>query len=427
MNNKEIVNLLKLYIQKPSFIDLVSVSSDSWKECLKDDMEMIRSWKLNHEKDYAHFKAEVMHASYGDYTAYMKTFKLAISCIPETVLQDIHHIMTGMKQQSVIPEHDAFISALINMQGYLEFNKVEMECDIDIPIKDMHLDIVQEKSDEKKFIYERIPSTLEFFYRLPWDWQCAMRTLSPQSSDMELATMARSLYLKICLTQDEIMHNIEMVGKRRDTLVMCVFYFIVFDHGLKTAYNALVRSLEQEQNLGIFNKTIIPTLKRLIATSIEHGQDSKAAWNKEIISTTSNGKLRNEMLSVVQETKGISGRPRTATNIVTLNSLLQGNVRSIVALIKKYRAEMYRPVDLAYLFIILHQAGLVKEHYYTIFHHAMEEYEGKKYNLRNPQEVYNNFPINEEILEKHGTAQQKRKAKEIDSWVDRFKLFRKSA
>lgn len=427
MNNKEIVNLLKLYIQKPSFIDLVSVSSDSWKECLKDDMEMIRSWKLNHEKDYAHFKAEVMHASYGDYTAYMKTFKLAISCIPETVLQDIHHIMTGMKQQSVIPELDTFISALINMQGFLEFNKVEMECDIDIPIKDIHLDIVQEKSNEKKCIYERIPSTLEFFYRLPWDWQCAMRTLSPKAGDMELATMARSLYLKICLTQDEIMHNIEMVGKRRDTLVMCLFYFIVFDHGLKTTYNALVRSFEQEQNLGIFTKTILPTLKRLIAASIEHGQDSKAAWNKEIISTTSNGKLRNEMLSVVQETKGISGRPRTATNIVTLHSLLQGDVRSVIALIKKYRAEKYRTVDLAYLFIILHQAGLVKEHYYTIFHHAMEKLEGKKYNLRNPQEVYNNFPINEEILEKHGTAQQKRKAKEIVCWVDRFRVFRKSA
>lgn len=427
MNNKEIVNLLKLYIQKPSFIDLVSVSSDSWKECLKDDMEMIRSWKLNHEKDYAHFKAEVMHASYGDYTAYTKMFKFAVSCIPQTVLQDIHLIMTGEKIQSVTPELDAFISELVNMQGYLEFNKAEMECDIGIPIKDMHLDIVQEKSNEKKFIYERIPSSLEFLYRLPWDWQCAMRILSPQSSDMELATMARSLYLKICLMQDDIMHNIEMVGKRHDTLVMCLFYFIIFDHGLKTAYNALARSFEQEQNLGIFTKTILPTLKRLIAASIEHGQDSKAAWNKEIISTISNGKLRNEMLSVVQETKGISGRPRTATNIITINSLLQGDVRSVIALIKKYRAEKYRTVDLAYLFIILRQAGLIKEHYYTVFHHAMEEYEGRKYNIRNPQDVYNNFPISEEILEKHGTAQQKRKAKEIAGWVDRFRVFRKSA
>ncbi len=427
MDNKEIINLLKLYMQKPSFMDLVSANTDSWKECLKDDMEMIRSWKLNHEKDYAHFKAEVMHASYGDYTAYTKMFKLAVSCVPQTVLLDIHLIMTGEKIQSVTPELDSFISELVNMQGYLEFNKVEMECDIDIPIKDMHIDNVTEKGNEQKFIYERIPSSLEFFYRLPWDWQCTMRTLSLNSNDIELATMARSLYFKISLTQDEIMHNIQMIGKKRDAFVMCLFYFIVFDHGLKTAYNALARSFEQEQNLGIFTKTILPTLKRLIATSIEHGQDSKVAWNKEIISTTSNGKLRNEMLSVVQETKGLSGRPRTATNIITLNSLLQGDVRSIIALIKKYRAEMYRPVDLAYLFIILHQSGLVKEHYYTVFHHAMEKLEGKKYNLRNPQEVYNNFPISEEILEKHGTAQQKRKAKEISSWVNRFKEYRKSA
>lgn len=160
MDNKEIINLLKLYMQKPSFMDLVSANTDSWKECLKDDMEMISSWKLNHEKDYAHFKAEVMHASYGDYTAYTK----------------------------------------------------------------IHLDIVTKKGNEQKFIYERIPSSLEFFYRLPWDWQCTMRTLSLNSNDIELATKARSLYLKICLTQDEIMHNIEMIGKKRDAFVMCLFY-----------------------------------------------------------------------------------------------------------------------------------------------------------------------------------------------------------
>lgn len=39
MNNNEIINLLRLYMQKPGFIDLVFVNADSWKQCLKDDME----------------------------------------------------------------------------------------------------------------------------------------------------------------------------------------------------------------------------------------------------------------------------------------------------------------------------------------------------------------------------------------------------
>lgn len=427
MDNQKIISTLKHYLQKPGFMDLVSVDAETWSVDFKRNISMIRSWKTEHEKEYSHFKADIMHSSYGDYSAYEKIFKLAATCIPPTVMQNISYILTGKKTEPVNPELDEFISSLANIEGYLEFNKVEMECDLNIAIEDIHLDIVPEPRNERKFLYERIPCALEFFYNLPWEWQSAMRTLNPRARDMDLAIMSRSLYLKICLTQNEIMKSIEKIGKKRDSFIMCLFYFIVYDHGLKIAYNALLRSLEREQNLGIFNKTVIPTLKLLVSTSIENGHDSKAAWYKEIKASNTNTKLRNEIFLVVKNTKGISGRPRTSTNIKTLDSLLVGNVRSVKNLIDDFRYERYRPVDLAYLFIILRSAGLTKEHYYTVFHHAMEEYEGRKYSLRNPQEVFNNFPMDKEILEKRGTAHQKHVAKEIEDWVDRFSQLRKSA
>ena len=57
----------------------------------------------------------------------------------------------------------------------------------------------------------------------------------------------------------------------------------------------------------------------------------------------------------------------------------------------------------------------------------MESLENRKYDLRNPQEVYNNFPGDDEILSKRGTAYQKRIALRIKEWERRFHNQRLSA
>lgn len=120
----------------------------------------------------------------------------------------------------------------------------------------------------------------------------------------------------------------------------------------------------------------------------------------------------------------VQGQQRTSSN---LPDMLIGDIPSLLSLIKEYRNEYSRPVDLAYLFIILHHSGRIKEDFYAIFHRAMESFEGKKYDLRNPQEVYNNFPGDDEILRKRGKAYQKRVALRIREWERRFVKLRQSA
>lgn len=402
-------------------------SGDAWSNGFKRTIAMIRQWKTEHEKEYAHYKANIMHASYGDYSMFAEIMKLTVTCIPQSVLQDIDTIMTGKKKESLDPELDEFISSLINQEGYLEYSKEELESEEDKSIEDMHFEIVQRKGDESLFHYERIASNLEFYYGLPWDWQCAMRSLVPDASDMERAIMARSLYLKINLYHGDIIRNIENLGKRNSPSVKCMLYFIIFDHGLKTAYNVLVNSLTLEQNLGVFSRTIIPTMKHLVSASIELGHDSKAAWKRTICDEHVSVDLKNEMLSVVNETKGISGRPKTATNIMTLSDLLIGDLPSLLALIKDYRKEYPRAVDLAYLFMSLRQSGRINTAFYKTFHVAMEDFENMKYSVRNPQEIYNNFPMSDEILAKKGTANQKRKGLLVKEWTRKFSVVKESA
>ena len=131
--------------------------------------------------------------------------------------------------------------------------------------------------------------------------------------------------------------------------------------------------------------------------------------------------MRIELQGTIDDTHGVVGRPRTATNIIELTDMLIGDIPSLLSLIKEYRKEYSRPVDLAYLFIILHHSGRIDTSYYAVFHHAMESFENKKYNLRNPQEVYNNFPGDDEILNKKGTAYQKRVALRIKEWESCFR------
>ena len=55
----------------------------------------VREWKVDHEKEYARFKARIMRSLYGDYTEYYKIFKLAVQCIPPFVMEGIRAFFDG--------------------------------------------------------------------------------------------------------------------------------------------------------------------------------------------------------------------------------------------------------------------------------------------------------------------------------------------
>lgn len=402
----------------------------SWNMMSREAMCAVRKWKVDNETDYVRFKARIMHASYGDYSEYYKIFRMAVSCIPSFVMEGIRMFFDDTENiESCNPELDEDIAELVSSSGYQRFDKKKLdesckglltdEDGAEIDLNGFDFEIVDKVEDDENYLYTKWTSTMEFWYNLPWDIIFAVRNFTPNKTEEQRAILTRTLYYKVLLSLDEIIENIETLVQR-DECICNVLYFLIYDHGFRTGYRTIVHSLENENNIGAFRMIVSKAVCLLANISVNKGYGTKGEWKKDA-KLLNDSEMRIALQGTIDDTRGAAGRPRTATNIIDLTDMLVGDLGSLMSLIKRYRSEFLRPVDLAYLFIILRNSGRITEKYYSIFHHAMESFEHKKYDLRNPQEFYNNFPVDEEILKKKGTSYQKRVFKRINEWTQRFR------
>lgn len=409
----------------------------SWGIMSREALCAVRQWKINHEKEYARFKTRIMHSLHGDYTEYYKIFKLAVQCIPPFAMESIQAFFEDIEyKESCNPELDKMIETLIHAKGYQKFdrNKLKVTCDwlvsdneeVGDNLDGFDFDIVEEQIDgDEDFLYQKITSTMDFWYNLPWDMISAIRNFTPNIKEEQRAILTRTLYYKVLFSLPELVENVEALASGNG-YIYNVLYFLIYDHGFKTSYRTIVHSLDNCNNIGTFHMVVSRTISLLAKTSISKGYETKGEWKKDV-KQLPNADMRIELQGTIDDTHGVAGRPRTATNIIELTDMLIGDIPSLLSLTKEYRKEYSRPVDLAYLFIILHHSGRINTPYYVVFHRAMESFENKKYNIRNPQEVYNNFPSDDEILDKKGTAYQKHVALRIKEWKIRFRDQRLSA
>lgn len=419
-----------------AFSNNISDIKVSWDMMSHEALCAVREWKVDHEKEYARFKARIMRSLYGDYTEYYKIFKLAVQCIPPFVMEGIRAFFDGTQNiDSCNPELNEVITTIVSSSGYLKFDKKKRNASCEWILSDneetennlegFDFEIVEDKDDEENYLYQEITSTMDFWYSLPWDMISAIRNFAPNMKDEQRAILTRTLFYKVLLSLPEIVENVETLAKGNG-YIYNVLYFLIYDHGFKTSYRTIAHSFDNCNNIGSFHTIVSRAISLLAKTSISKGYETKGEWKKDVKLLTE-ADMRIGLQGTIDDTHGVAGRPRTATNIIELTDMLIGDIPSLLSLIKEYRREFSRPVDLAYLFIILHHSERIKEEYYSIFHHAMESLENRKYDLRNPQEVYNNFPGDDEILSKRGTAYQKRIALRIKEWERRFHNQRLSA
>lgn len=417
--------------------DNISDIKVSWDMMSREALCAVRQWKVNHEKEYARFKARVMRSLHGDYTEYYKIFKLALQCIPPLAMEGIRAFFDETHvTNSCNPKLDEVIVALVSINGYKKFDKKKLnafcewmlsdsEEDIENNLEGLNFEIVENKDDDDNYLYQKMTSAIDFWYSLPWDMISTIRNFTPDMKEEQRAILTRTLYYKVLFSLPEMIENVEALTKENG-YIHSVLYFLIYDHGFKTSYRTIVHSLTNCNNIGSFRLIVSKAISLLARTSISKGYETKGEWKKDVKQLRETD-MCIELQGTIDNTHGVAGRPRTASNIIELTDMLIGNIPSLLSLIKEYRKEYSRPVDLAYLFIILHRSDRINQDYYAVFHHAMESLEMKKYNLRNPQEVYNNFPGDEEILSKRGTAYQKRIALRIKEWERRFHDHRLSA
>ena len=100
----------------------------SWDMMSHEALCAVRQWKVNHEKEYARFKAKIMRSLHGDYTECYKIFKLAVQCIPPFAMEGILAFFENIEHKgSCNPELDKMIDTLIHAKGYQKFDRKKLK------------------------------------------------------------------------------------------------------------------------------------------------------------------------------------------------------------------------------------------------------------------------------------------------------------
>ena len=168
----------------------------------------------------------------------------------------------------------------------------------------------------------------------------------------------------------------DRVMEKKEILAYCMYYFVVFDHGLSRMaklLNRLLNSGEVDNGGMLLIKSCVALL---VHQSIEMGTESKAGW--EDTAEACNPELR--------KVKGKRGNRKV---MQSLDDILVGNKEQIKLGIRSFLEENTEDISLAYLLKALVKAGRMKASIrYMTFHRAVEQFSQQHYGHDIPQKRY---------------------------------------
>ena len=205
-----------------------------------------------------------------------------------------------------------------------------------------------------------------------------------------------------------------MIEKKED-LAYCMYYFVVFDHGLSRMAKLLNRLLNSEE-VDNGDMLLVKSCVTLLANgSIEMSTETKADWEDTIEGCTP--EIWKEVMFALRKVKGRRGNRKV---IQSLDDILLGDKEHIKQGIRLFLEENTEDISLAYLLKSLVKSGKIKASIrYMTFHRVIEQFFQRHYGHDIPQKRYGE--IKELILNSPQRGNSYTKAKRIiDRWTDYF-------
>ena len=208
--------------------------------------------------------------------------------------------------------------------------------------------------------------------------------------------------------------NNRMIEKKED-LAYCMYYFVVFDHGLSRMAKSLNRLLNCEEVDNGDMLLVKSCVTLLVNRSIEMGAETKADWEDTIEDCTP--EIWKEVMFALRKVKGRRGNRKV---IQSLDDILWGGKERIKQGIRLFLEENTEDISLAYLLQSLVKSGKIKASTrYMTFHRAIEQFSQRHYGHDIPQKRYGE--IKELTLNSPQRGSSYTKAKRIiDRWTDYF-------
>lgn len=396
----------------------------------KDCADMaIRTWKSANEEVYADFCKRMDAIGKGDLSILMDIYQMIRECTPPEALLLYNWLSDFMNGKD--------IQNIANQQWAGKYTDIIAQCItnkrlwIGVNVKTGTVELLTSPKSELLMAHSETP--IEVWNRLPQETRSyltgqldvlmknskgcyLLSKLERKMVYQSLTYISRIIFLSHAVFVGEVMANLyDYVVEKKEILAYCMYYFVIFDHGLSRMVkllNRLLNSGEIENGNMILIKSCVALL---VHQSIEMGTESKAGW--EDTAEVCNPEIWKEVMFALRKAKGRRGNKKV---IQSLDDILVVDKERTKQGIRSFLEENTEDISLAYLLKSLVKAGRIKASIrYMTFHRAIEQFYQRHYGHDIPQKRYGEIKDITLTSPQRGNSYIKAK-RIIDRWTDYF-------
>ena len=375
----------------------------------KDTADMaIRAWKSANEEAYANFCKRIDAVAKGNISVMMDMYLMMRDCVPPEALMMYNWLSDFVNGKDV--------SDIANQQWAGQYTETIARCItnkclwIGINVKTGTVELFPSPKSGLLMVHSETP--IEIWNRLPQGLRsyligqldmfmrnskgCYLLSKLERKMVYQFLTyISQIIFLSYAVFIGGFMANLyDRVMEKKEDLVYCMYYFVVFDHGLSRMAKLLNRLLNSEE-VDHGDMLLVKSCVTMLANrSIEMGTETKAD---------------------LEDT--IEGNRKV---IQSLDDILLGDKERIKQGIRLFLEENTEDISLAYLLKSLVKSGKIKASTrYMTFHRAIEQFSQRHYGHDIPQKRYGE--TKELTLNSPQRGNSYTKAKRmIDQWTDFF-------
>ena len=396
----------------------------------KDCADMaICTWKSANEEVYADFCKRMDAIGKGNLSILMDIYQMMRECTPPEALLLYNWLSDFMNGKD--------IQNIANQQWAGKYTDIIAQCItnkrlwIGVNVKTGTVELLTSPKSELLMVHSETP--IEVWNRLPQETRSylteqldvlmknskgcyLLSKLERKMVYQSLTYISRIIFLSHAVFIGEVMANLyDYVVEKKEILAYCMYYFVIFDHGLSRMAKLLDRLLnsgEVDNGNMILIKSCVALL---VHQSIEMGTESKAGW--EDTAEVCNPEIWKEVMFALRKVKGKRGNRKI---IQSLDDILVGDKERIKQGICSFLEENTEDISLAYLLKSLVKAGRIKASIrYMTFHRAIEQFYQRHYGHDIPQKRYGEIKDITLTSPQRGNSYIKAK-RIIDRWTDYF-------
>ena len=329
----------------------------------KDTADMaIRAWKSANEEAYANFCKRIDAVAKGNISVMMDMYLMMRDCVPPEALMMYNWLSDFVNGKDV--------SDIANQQWAGQYTETIARCItnmrlwIGINVKTGTVELLTSPKSGLLMVHSETP--IEIWNRLPQELRsyligqldmfmrnskgCYLLSKLERKMVYQFLTyISQIVFLFHAVFIGGFMANLyDRVMEKKEDLAYCMYYFVVFDHGLSRMAKLLNRLLNSEEVDHGDILLVKSCVTLLVNGSIEMGAETKADWENTV--EKCNPEIWKEVMFALRKVKGRRGNRKV---IQSLDDILLGDKERIKLGILLFLEENTEDISLAYLLLSL--------------------------------------------------------------------------